>query len=256
MIKQFYKDLQDAEGSVKAASKEFCEGIGVTIFAYARIYDDRRASWITSNADQDCFLLDSKVIYHEPTFNTKQHVKEGASLWFCDKKFPGSSAFYEERRKRFSMDHGLILSRHREGYLENCYFSGSLDKRPLYNLFANDLPLFYAFMDHFIGSLNKKLENALIDALPFSEFCTEYEQAASYAIDREKLLSLCGLSSLATLSQREKECLTLFSKGYTYEAVGKKLFLSTRTVEHYIESVKNKTGFTTRAELYKAATYL
>ncbi len=256
MIKQFYKDLETAESLVKKCSKAFCDKIGIYVFAYSRIYDEGRASWITSNADQDHFLLDSNVIYHEPTFNTKEHVKEGASLWFCDKKFPGSDKFYAERRKRFNMDHGLILSRHKKGYLENCYFSGSLDKKPLYNLFANEQALFYAFMDHFITGLDKKLLTILTDALPFSEFITEPRVENEHVVDRDDLLKLCGLSPLASLSEREKECLILFSKGYTYEAIGKTLFLSSRTVEHYIESVKNKTGKTTRPELYKIATYL
>ncbi|MCE5294551.1 MAG: LuxR C-terminal-related transcriptional regulator [Chlamydiales bacterium] len=35
--------------------------------------------------------------------------------------------------------------------------------------------------------------------------------------------------------------------------MGKTLYLSSRTVEHYLESVKNKLGITGRPELYLAA---
>ena len=254
MLKQFYKSLEQNEASVKKLSKSFCDHIGITVFAYARIYDDERASWVTSNPDQDHFLLDAKVLGQEPTFNTKAYVKEGAHLWFCKGQLP--TQFYEERKKRFDMDHGLSLVRHKQTYMETCYFSGSLEKKPLYNLFANDQPLFSAFMDYFVDNLDGKLLTALTDALPFSEFIKQPRAFQHQAADRDTALILCGQGRLATLSQRERDCLKLFSKGYTHQAIGKSLYLSSRTVEHYLESVKNKLGVTTRPELYLAAKML
>ncbi|MCE5294099.1 MAG: hypothetical protein LLF94_05745, partial [Chlamydiales bacterium] len=218
MLKQFYKDLEYCEASVKKLSKSFCDHVGITVFAYVRIYDDNRAAWVTSNSDQDHFLLDANVLDHEPTFNTKAHVKEGAKLWFCDGSYP--KEFYEERKKRFHMDHGLILVRHKKTYLETCYFSGSLEKRPLYNLFANEQPLFFAFMDHFVENLDGQLLTTLTDALPFSEFVKQPRVPEYQALDRDTLLALSGQGLLATISQREREYLTLFSQGFTHKDIG------------------------------------
>jgi len=55
------------------------------------------------------------------------------------------------------------------------------------------------------------------------------------------------------LSPREKQCLTLFQQAMTYTEIGSLLNLSPRTVEHYVESIKNKLNIHTRTELRIAA---
>lgn len=252
MLKQFYKDLTRCEGRVKQLSKDFTSLLDISVFAYGRFYDDGRASWITSNADQDHFLLESEMIPHEPTFDTKKRVPEGMKLWFCDRPFPGSDQFYKERAKRFQMDHGMILSRHHNGYLENCYFSGLLAKKPLYNLFLQEKELFVSFMDHFIDQLDRTLLDVISEGLPFYAF-GKTENAKSATLDRTALLAASGCGNLLSLSSREKECLVLLKDGYTYQMIGKELHLSERTVEHYLESAKNKLGLESRPDLYRIA---
>lgn len=252
MHQPFCKDLERCEGKVKSLSKNFTELLGITVFAYGRFYDDGSVKWITSNADQDLYLLESKLIETEPTFNTKDAVPEGVHLHFCDREFPGAEEFYKERRTRFQMDHGMIFSRHKDGYLENGYFSGLLAKKPLYNLFVREQILFSSFMDHFVSQLDRQLLTVLSEGIPMSQFGNA-KKPKSAPLDRESILALCGCTNLLALSDREKECLILLKDGYTYQMIGKALHLSERTVEHYLESAKNKLGLETRPELYKVA---
>ncbi len=51
------------------------------------------------------------------------------------------------------------------------------------------------------------------------------------------------------LSKRETECVTLLAKGNTAKEIAAQLNLSPRTIEHYIENVKNKLGVSTKSEL-------
>ena len=44
------------------------------------------------------------------------------------------------------------------------------------------------------------------------------------------------------LSSREWQCLSLWACGFTAKGIGLKLRISPRTVESYIEQVKQKTG--------------
>lgn len=253
MPSQIYKNLERSEGRVKALSSGFTDLLGITVFAYGRIYNDARVSWVTSNAEQDHFLLEyPQALTSEPTFGTKNEVPEGVHLWFCDRTFLGSELFYKERAKRFQMDHGMVLVRHQKEYLETCYFSGLLSKKPLYNLFANEQVIFHAFMDHFVSRLDSNIMSVLHQAVPIHEFANAQVQKLPM-IDREAALAACGCKQLLCLSEREKECLLLFKEGYTYQAIGKALHLSARTVEHYIESIKGKLGLETRPELYQAA---
>lgn len=51
------------------------------------------------------------------------------------------------------------------------------------------------------------------------------------------------------LSEREKEVAELVLAGLTYKQVGKRLFISAKTVEHHISRIKQRLGATTRQDL-------
>jgi DNA-binding CsgD family transcriptional regulator len=50
-------------------------------------------------------------------------------------------------------------------------------------------------------------------------------------------------------SRRERECLYYLSRAKTAKEISRILNVSTRTIEHYIENIKIKTGISTRTEL-------
>lgn len=54
---------------------------------------------------------------------------------------------------------------------------------------------------------------------------------------------------LVSLSKREWECLTGFSQGKTYKGVANALSLSPRTVEGYLNQIKEKTGISHKSKL-------
>jgi DNA-binding NarL/FixJ family response regulator len=58
---------------------------------------------------------------------------------------------------------------------------------------------------------------------------------------------------LDTLSERERKVLTLTAKGYSSAEIGKKLFLSPKTVDTYRARMMRKLGLTHRAELVRFA---
>ncbi|HEU0301088.1 MAG TPA: response regulator transcription factor, partial [Longimicrobium sp.] len=58
---------------------------------------------------------------------------------------------------------------------------------------------------------------------------------------------------LDKLSEREREVLTLSAEGYSSTEIGKKLFLSPKTVDTYRARLMQKLGLTHRAELVRLA---
>ena len=60
-------------------------------------------------------------------------------------------------------------------------------------------------------------------------------------------------SPLEKLSEREREVLTLTAEGYSSAEIGKKLFLSPKTVDTYRARMMQKLGLTHRAELVRLA---
>ncbi len=257
-IKQFCKELERTGGRVSTLTKDFRDILSITVFCYARIYNNGRASWLSSMPEQDLFLFESPQIFDaEPLLDTRENLQERAYIFPTPRHFDGCESFHKERQKRFGVDHGMALVKHQKDYVEVCCFLGLLSKRPLFNTFVNEKAHYYAFMEHFSKQLNRDLLQVLDGGFSITEVRkTGAKIQQSFVPDHSQLLAACGLQYLIGLSTREKECLLLFRRGFTYEAIGKRLFLSARTVEHYLESVKNKLNIESRPELYRAADLL
>lgn len=255
-LQQFCKGFDQGVDKVRQLSKDFCRPLGITTFGYVRVYRNGCVSWVTSNPDQDRFLIESGALNDDPLINTPDVLKEGQFLWFNDRQFPGSDAFYRDRSQLFQMDHGMVIIKHQKNYLETCCFSGLLEKTPLYNLFMNEKDLFSLFMEHFTKQLDRRLLALLEQGITIGDIkdsfgkSSKQEELLEYS---PSLIAACGCQHLIQLSAREKECLLLLKQGYSYQAIGTRLNISHRTVEHYIESVKNKLGLETRSELCSAA---
>lgn len=257
-IEQLGKQFDQGVDRVRQMTRHFCEPLGITTFGYVRVSRDGDVSWLTTQPDQDRFLIESGALDDDPLLNTPEALKEGMYLWFNDRQFPGCETFYRERSRLFKMDHGMVVVRHHKNYLETCCFSGLLAQRPLYNFFLNEKALFNTFMEHFTVQIDLSLLNLLekgvtIGALKSSCGQPSVKDVQLTSEERATLAEVCGWKNLLKLSKREKECLMLLPDGYTYQMIGTALKLSERTVEHYLDSVKNKLGLKTRAELHLAA---
>jgi len=64
-----------------------------------------------------------------------------------------------------------------------------------------------------------------------------------------KLVTPDGSTALEPLSERERDVLQLLSLGYTNQEIGKKLFISVRTVDTHRAHIMRKLELETRAEL-------
>jgi two-component system response regulator NreC len=64
-----------------------------------------------------------------------------------------------------------------------------------------------------------------------------------------KLVTLKGSPALEPLSERERDIIHLLALGYTNQEIGKRLFISVRTVDTHRAHVMRKLGLDTRAEL-------
>ncbi|MCE5316274.1 MAG: helix-turn-helix transcriptional regulator [Parachlamydia sp.] len=254
-MQDYHLKLDKGVDKVRQLSRQFCETLGLTMFAYVRVYHDGRTGWVTSDSDHDHLLLESESIDKDPLIDTAQALKQGYYLWFHNRTFPGSEQFYRDRSRLFHLDHGMVVVTHQKDYLETCCFSGLLAKRPLYNLFMNELGLFKAFKEHFKQQLTPSLLHIIDEGVPLSFLKSSYGIPPDNNMDeqRSQILTSCGWNNLLRLSKREKECLALLREGHTYQGIAKHLHLSPRTVEQYVGSVKIKLGLESHGQLFQAA---
>jgi two-component system, NarL family, response regulator NreC len=64
-----------------------------------------------------------------------------------------------------------------------------------------------------------------------------------------KLVNSNGSAALEPLSERERDILYLLALGYTNQEIGKRLFISVRTVDTHRAHIMRKLQLDTRAEL-------
>ncbi|MFV0340230.1 MAG: helix-turn-helix transcriptional regulator [Parachlamydiaceae bacterium] len=252
---QLFRNSDLSVDRVRKLTKSFCQQLDITAFGYVRIYDNGTVSWITTNPDQDRFLVESGELSRNPLVNDRNLLKEGNYLDLYNRQFPGSEVFYRERAKFFQMDHGMVLVRHQKNYIETGCFSGHSLKKSLHQLFMNEQALFKTFLDYFVRQLDPGLLEVLSQGISLHDLKDEKNvlEEDTLNIDRASLLLACGQKGLLTLSKREKQCLVLLKEGHTYHSIGLALKLSERTVEHYLESVKNKLNLQSRTELIEVA---
>lgn len=258
-LEQFFRRLDKGVDQVRQQSQEFCQAMKLTGFAYVRVYDDGRVGWVTTDSDHDRLLVDAGFMEEDPLIDTAKALKEGYHLWFHDREFPGARAFYNDRKTHFKIDHGMTIVNHhqQEGYLESFCFDGCLSEKPLYNIFMNEMGLFQAYAEYFKQQLSPSLLKLIEDGILISDIKTKPGEISNEVkitpSDRKAIINAYGWDHLLSLSPRERQCLELIRKGHTYHEIGVELSLSSRTVEHYIESIKNKLGLENRAELCYAA---
>lgn len=113
-------------------------------------------------------------------------------------------------------------------------------KAPLWNQ-SKEIVGVYG-IDTFIDIHNEKsylsiLENA---GIPISD------------LKRLQSTMLSKFSAKKNLTQRQYDCLYYLARGMTIKEISHELKLSSRTVEHYLETVKNKLNCRTRSELIDA----
>jgi len=73
----------------------------------------------------------------------------------------------------------------------------------------------------------------------------------SYLIEDNLVINGDTHNNKFNLTQRQIDCLICLTQGMTQKQIGIKLNLSPKTVEHYIEAIKEKMNCRTRSELIK-----
>lgn len=129
--------------------------------------------------------------------------------------------------------------------------------------FLSNLPLLDKFCFYFLSEWRNDFKKLDRFALNIPEILGQNQFRCnpitnSYSAEskiKRKFLHKLGIVShleepMPQLSTREHECLVLLLEGKTAKQMAQSLTLSARTVEHYIDNIKNKFGCLTKSELF------
>lgn len=143
-------------------------------------------------------------------------------------------------------------------------YSSKNSQLPLVNLFVNERVVLEKFSQYIVKEWKQftlKMEDYTIDmaeVLGELEFKKEFPKMKIPNLNKKKyFLKRTGLidkqSLIPDFTLREVECISFLFKGKTAPQIADILNLSPRTVEYYIENIKNKLDCTSKSETIEKA---
>ena len=268
--KQYSKLVQSAEDIDLTSQKKFCNEItalckpvselfNVNYFSHTRAFHDGNFVSVMTNPElTECFL---KRKYPISFSNGKGfYLNDGCYISDCLKRNLEVEEKLKTLYKEFHVECMISIIKKCDGY-DNMYSFGlNIGDRFFVNKFLNNLKM----IEHFILYFKSQSSGIFsrIEPVSYSEdyflspqnkpdvaWVTSKEQEIFFKNLPLKKVQVLGNLGNVFLSQREYECLRYASKCYSLKEIAKQIDISPRTVETYLNSVKNKLGVEKRSDL-------
>lgn len=163
----------------------------------------------------------------------------------------------------FDINHSMVLIFNHKRYVEMFFFGLEKSIQNYMNTFASNMMIFEKFCIYFRHEAFDFIQTLHGDRVVYQSNTGDYppyEELASFWNYRRFLNNLNiekyffkGSHGKCKLSPRQFECLLLVSKNKTAKQIAKLLNLSPRTVEVFLNQLKDKLGCETKDELQDTA---
>jgi DNA-binding CsgD family transcriptional regulator len=259
-------EASEFNDSIQEPLRQICEPLfkyfPVKNFSYQRFFLDGTHLSICTHKEWNRFYLCERNI-ESPAFWKEIRARQSdgifACLWPQSTEDPILGSLYE-----FGIWNGLSFYQNHPEYLEVWAFSGSRESdQDLLNFYINKKEALLIFIRHFNAispefinfeqtRYRAQFKTRLIDPqITFSDvddFTKEFMEKLKGVESKSKLYLQVNNKPIG-LSRRERECLEYLSQGKTMKEIARFLDLSPRTVEYYLNIIKQKTGVHTKGGL-------
>ena len=182
-----------------------------------------------------------------------QPIKEASlgSYSFFPWSDPNDCPFSQMLCQQFGFSRGLFVYKRYETYLKAWWFVGKESSKIPAAVTKETLSPFQDFIHYF--EAKQLFDNPFMGFT--HPFDLSYEPINGYQLSKFKKSINLNKHSLVVgkksilLSKREWECLSGMAQGKTYKGVAKLLSLSPRTVETYLNQIREKAGIPSKAKL-------
>lgn len=224
---------------VYAASKEFLEALGFNYFQYLRCFADGSISCLTN--DTRLFEYMQEIENPPVVYSSYEGEHESAhSYWFFwDEALPSMPV--QLARERCQLHHGLTLVRRHKDYYDMIAVALAKEHPNPASFYLNKLKIIEQFIFNFELENTQllKLVNQHPLILPQQYRDTNYQ---SMCLPQGRVV-VRGKTNQTYITAQELACLRLLLQGATQKQAAQCLDLSYRTVETYLQRVKQRTGF-------------
>jgi DNA-binding CsgD family transcriptional regulator len=230
------------------------EHFGINHFWYYRVTNTGQYSYVGTHAkwNEGCLgeredLLKGPYLHHPDT------LVSGISLM----KNIADPSFIEEitnASEKFGINFNFQLLKKTADGVEGYGFATHEKFQVNDGYLLNELPLLTSFIKQFRKSNSKILDIVFDNSIDLTSILGsafyKNDQASTYPINREDFLrKIGGYEGILDLTPQEMLVFNVLANGYSAPYVAKKLSLSTRTIENYIATIKEKLFVDSKIEL-------
>lgn len=241
----------------------------IKVFEYSKVYPDGSRAELSNHADhmRNAFVTRAKMSrIYTPNLIPENNSYLLVPKWIENMTSPAKKGLQEQLNSQHELfglgNEFTIIKRHKD-YIEYFHFYADSNTPGMENFYINNIELLEQFILYFINTARTFINKA--DASPLLKPWRKQEESTLQQkhipifpnIDKKLLLKditpkrlfLCAEPRNVYLTKREIDCAKLVVQGKMNRAIAEILFISHRTVETHIESLKTKTNCKDRNSL-------
>lgn len=259
-INQFLQDINKHSSTVKKCTQPL-QRLGVTCFYYIFTEGNGNLSLLTDCPQVEEYYHQEKVYLNDPHVKHPDHYEPGLFFFKTtqNRKYGQSLAKIASSCK---VSPFVGLCEKQKDSVEFFGFWGHVNTSHHFErIYLNYGHLLKAFATYFKQECSQIIQTDVTPTLSLKELIGtdlfKSKPKSQAEVDsqslRQYLIELGFSQEIAKadlLSTREKECIKLLVKGKSTKEIATLLGLSPRTVEHYLENIKNKFNCLYKNELF------
>lgn len=240
--------------------------LGITCFNYTKLCRDGSNLQLTN---RPLFLKDfyAEGLYRQGRFEHTDE-KRGSGYVLSSMLDEAAQKVFTFARNYHDIDHVITITKKGKSDVEFYHFGGPRQMITLPNFYLNNIDLLERFIVYFHEKAHSLVHEAHKHRIYHSKdgaLSTEDNLLAmkqlclldKHSTVRQQFLEQLQLKNYhlihhdqkVAVSKREVDCLRELLKGLTAEEIGRKLFISRRTVETHFSHVKDKLQCSTKSQL-------
>lgn len=228
---------------------------GIDVFWSSTIHEDGKFDCLCSYDDAFGYFWENECYNDMAFYVAPSHLKSGYFLLDHDADY---TKYMDNTHEKYPLYHPMLIIRKESKNRAKLFgFAAKKYNPALPSLYLNNLAILNSFFDYYFASQKEQMFQMDLAHLrghdafykrQFGQDCFATPEAFS-AFLKQLGLSMELLTAAKYLTVREKEVLSFCVDGSTAQETGEELGLSRRTVQFYLENVKNKLGILSREEL-------
>lgn len=230
---------------IQEISNNFLNQFGFNYFQYLRCYNDGSFSLLTNHIGLLEFVQQfehSPVIYS----SLASENKNAHSFWFLwDESLPKYPV--EIARKKFNLHNGLTLVKRCKTYYDMIAVALAKEQANPALFYMNKLKAIEFYIRNF--EIDNQDLIKLITKNPIALLEAQRDVNYKHLCLSNGKIEVLGKHGKSYITTQELTCLRLKLQGTSYKEMAQTLNLSVRTIETYINRVKERTGYETHLAL-------